>query len=111
MISKCTSLIFGALVCCLPPVVLAQGLSLYSSVSQEAREVSGASLAQPLSPEAWKATLAERREKWLEMLGLSPLPKRTPLQATVTGVLERGDYVVEESMNSAPCLALGAISS
>ena len=74
----------------------AQGLSLYSSVSHEAREVTGASLAQPLSPEAWKATLAERREKWLEMLGLSPLPKRTPLQATVTGVLERGDYVVEK---------------
>jgi dienelactone hydrolase len=74
----------------------AQGLSLYSSVSQEAREVTGASLAQPLSPETWKATLAERREKWLEMLGLSPLPKRTPLQATVTGVLERGDYVVEK---------------
>lgn len=74
----------------------AQGLSLYSSVSQEAREVTGASLAQPLSPEAWKATLAERREKWLEMLGLSPLPKRTPLHATVTGVLERGDYVVEK---------------
>jgi hypothetical protein len=65
-------------------------------VSQEAREVTGASLAQPLSPETWKATLAERREKWLEMIGLSPLPKRTPLQATVTGVLERGDYVVEK---------------
>ncbi|MCP5556664.1 MAG: acetylxylan esterase [Verrucomicrobiaceae bacterium] len=75
--------------------VQAQGLSLYSSVSQEGREVSGASLAEPLSPEMWKATLAGRREKWLEMLGLSPLPKRTPLQATVTGVLERGDYVVE----------------
>lgn len=96
MISKCTSLILGALVCCQSPVVLAQGLSLYSSVSQEAREVSGASLAQPLSPETWKATLAERREKWLEMIGLSPLPKRTPLQATVTGVLDRGDYVVEK---------------
>ncbi|MBE7494497.1 MAG: acetylxylan esterase [Verrucomicrobiaceae bacterium] len=75
---------------------IAQDLSLYGSVSQEAREVSGASLAQPLSPEAWKATLTERREKWLEMLGLSPLPKRTPLQAAVTGVLERGDYVVEK---------------
>lgn len=72
------------------------GLSLYGSVSQEAREVSGASLAQPLSPEVWKGTLAERREQWLEMLGLSPLPERTPLQVTVTGVLDRGDYVVEK---------------
>ena len=33
---------------------------------------------------------------WREMLGLSPLPPRTPLAATVTGVLERGDYVVEK---------------
>lgn len=74
----------------------AQGLPLFGSVSREAREVSGASLAQPLPPETWKATLAERREKWLEMLGLSPMPERTPLRATVTGVLERGDYVVEK---------------
>ena len=96
MISPRTTLILGAFLCSLPSGIYAQGLSLYSSVSQEAREVSGASLAQPLSPGTWKATLAERREKWLEMLGLSPLPKRTPLQATVTGVLERGDYVVEK---------------
>ncbi len=80
----------------LPPARAQSGLSLYGSVCQEAREVSGASLARPMAPEEWKRTLAERREKWLEMLGLSPLPQRTPLQATVTGVLERGDYVVEK---------------
>jgi cephalosporin-C deacetylase-like acetyl esterase len=78
------------------PSIHAQGLSIYGSVSQEAREITSASLAQPLSPAQWKGTLAERRGKWLEMLGLSPLPERTPLQATVTGVLERGDYVVEK---------------
>jgi dipeptidyl aminopeptidase/acylaminoacyl peptidase len=33
---------------------------------------------------------------WRDMLGLSPLPPRTHLHATVTGVLERGDYVVEK---------------
>lgn len=74
----------------------AQGLSIYATVSQEGREISSASLAQPLSQDEWKGTLAERREKWLEMLGLSPLPERAPLQATVTGTLERGDYVVEK---------------
>lgn len=91
-----TLLLLLAFGCVLNTRIRAQGLTLYGSVSQEAREVSGASLAQPLSPEAWKATLVERREKWLEMLGLSPLPQRTPLQATVTGILERGDYVVEK---------------
>ncbi|MEO6755393.1 MAG: acetylxylan esterase, partial [Chthoniobacteraceae bacterium] len=93
---NCLSFILGSLLCSLPPVVAAQDLSLYGSVSQDAREISGASLAQPMSQEEWKGTLAERRGKWLEMLGLSPLPERTPLQATVTGVLERGDYVVEK---------------
>jgi len=33
---------------------------------------------------------------WHEMLGLSPMPERTPLAATVTGVLDRGDYAVEK---------------
>ncbi len=33
---------------------------------------------------------------WLEMIGLSPLPPRTPLHATLTGTLDRGDYVVEK---------------
>jgi len=91
------SLVLAALVTVGQPCVHAQsGLSLNGSVNQDAREVSGASLAQPLSPEVWKRTLATRREQWLEMLGLSPLPERTPLQATVTGILERGDYVVEK---------------
>lgn len=87
---------------CLVPVLLpaaplrAEGLSLNASVAAEAREVTGASVPRPLSPEAWESSLAERREQWLEMLGLSPLPERTPLKATVTGILERGDYVVEK---------------
>lgn len=79
-----------------PGRVVAQGMSLFGSVSQEARQVTGASLATPLSPDEWKGSLKERREKWLEMLGLNPLPERTPLKATVTGVLDRGDYVVEK---------------
>lgn len=90
-------LILAAIVTMGQPCARAQsGLSINGSVNQDAREVSGASLAQPLSPEVWKSTLATRREQWLEMLGLSPLPERTPLQATVTGILERGDYVVEK---------------
>lgn len=73
-----------------------QGFSMFATVSQEARAITAASLVQPLSPGQWKATLTERRAKWLEMLGLSPLPERTPLQAKVTGTLERGDYSVEK---------------
>ncbi len=70
--------------------------TIYGSAREEARQISSSSLAVPMSPGEWQGTVAKRREMWREMLGLSPLPPRTPLQATVTGVLERGDYVVEK---------------
>jgi dienelactone hydrolase len=43
----------------------------------------------------WKAQRPDRLEEYYDMLGLWPLPEKTPLQATVTGTLDRGDYVVE----------------
>ncbi len=36
------------------------------------------------------------RDDYLDMLGLKPLPERTPLKATVTGRLERDGYTVEK---------------
>lgn len=74
----------------------AQGLPIAAAVTEEARGITGQSLVSPLSAERWSGTLAKRRGQWLEMLGLSPLPERTPLEATVTGTLDRGDYVVEK---------------
>ena len=73
-----------------------QGETIYESVCREAQHISRSSLVEPMPPDQWKATLAQRREMWREMLGLSPMPERTPLKATVTGVLDRGDYVVEK---------------
>lgn len=84
------------LICGFPAFVLGDPLTIYGSAQQEARQISQASLAVPLSPQEWKATLEKRREMWREMLGLSPLPPRTDLKATVTGTLDRGDYVVEK---------------
>jgi dienelactone hydrolase len=34
-------------------------------------------------------------EEYYNMLGLWPLPEKTPLRATITGTVDRGDYVVE----------------
>lgn len=84
--------------CCLIALLArpARAETLYESVCREARAISSGSLATPLPPDAWSATLAERRETWRAMLGLSPLPPRTPLEVTVTGTLDRGDYVVEK---------------
>ncbi len=70
--------------------------TMYGALRQEARQVSSASLAVPLTPQKWRETVTERRAQWREMLGLSPLPERTPINATITGTLERGDYVVEK---------------
>lgn len=70
--------------------------TIYGSVREQARQISSASLAVPLPKTQWNATAAERREMWREMLGLSPLPPRTPLAARVTGTLDRGDYMVEK---------------
>lgn len=44
----------------------------------------------------WIRGRAEARERFLEMLGLSPLPERTPLEAVVTGREQAGDVVVEK---------------
>ncbi|MGI8601915.1 MAG: alpha/beta hydrolase family protein [Verrucomicrobiales bacterium] len=43
------------------------------------------------SREQWEARRPALRQEYLEMLGLWPLPERTPLQAQVTGTLERKD--------------------
>lgn len=70
--------------------------TIHGTLRQESRQVSSSSMSEPLAADDWRATEDQRREMWREMLGLSPLPPRTPLQATVTGKLERGDYVVEK---------------
>ena len=47
------------------------------------------------SREAWEAKRPRYVEEYFDMLGLSPRSERTPLHATVTRTLDRGDYVVE----------------
>ncbi len=69
---------------------------LYDQLCTQARMLSSRSLAVPYSPAEWEASLPARREQWLQMLGLSPLPEREEMHATITGRLDRGDYVVEK---------------
>src|SRR6266699_2584127 len=47
------------------------------------------------SLEDWKKQRPELRRQLLEMLGLDPLPARTPLKAQITGRLERDAYRIE----------------
>ena len=46
--------------------------------------------------EEWEAKRPRLRREYFEMLGLWPLPERTPLHATVTGTVERGNVVIEK---------------
>jgi hypothetical protein len=48
------------------------------------------------SPEQWKKLRPEYREQYFYMLGLSPMPEATPLQATVTGSFSGEGFVVEK---------------
>lgn len=74
---------------------LADERTIYGSASAEAQRISSKSLAVPLDIPQWTKTLDTRRQQWLEMIGLSPMPERTPLNAKATGQPDRGDYVVE----------------
>ena len=65
--------------------------------------------ARPLlgidSAEAWKARRPEFQRQCREMLGLDPLPEKTPLNAKVTGIVERPEFVIEKlHFQSAPGL-------
>src|SRR5688572_5559466 len=44
----------------------------------------------------WNKQRPELRRQLLDMLGLSPLPPRTPLKSKITGVLERDSYRIEK---------------
>lgn len=43
----------------------------------------------------WKTQTPELRRQLAEMLGLDPMPERTPLEPVVTGTTESGDIVIE----------------
>ena len=48
------------------------------------------------SPEQWKKLRPEYREQYFYMLGLSPMPEATPLQATITGTFSGEGFVVDK---------------
>ena len=55
-------------------------------------EMSARCLEDVRTLDDWERQRAQRRRELLDMLGLDPLPKRTPLQAQITGTLERPAY-------------------
>lgn len=71
-------------------------MNLFDWLCDEATAISAEAMLVPPSGEQLRWSEDERRTRWLQQLGLWPLPERTPLEATITGALERPGYVVEK---------------
>ncbi len=65
-------------------------------VKQCAAEVTANALDGIDSLEDWRAVREQKRRQYLYMLGLEPMPERTPLQAQVTGRIETSTYRIEK---------------
>src|SRR5262249_19530739 len=61
-----------------------------------AAEMSEKCLSDIRSLEDWRAKRPELRRRLLEMLGLDPLPSRTPLKVQITGTLEHPRYRIKK---------------
>ncbi len=61
-----------------------------------AKDLSGRFLDGAKTREEWEKKLPRLRHEYLDMLGLDPLPEKTPLKVTVTGTLEHEGVVIEK---------------
>jgi cephalosporin-C deacetylase-like acetyl esterase len=65
-------------------------------LARRGAEITTAQAAVLQDAGAWKQKRAEARRQLLNMLGLDPLPERTPLHARITGQFRRERYRVEK---------------
>lgn len=62
----------------------------------ETQKLAGGVIDQIETKEQWLEQQDELRRQLHEMLGLDPLPERTPLQAVVTGTVDHPEFTVEK---------------
>ncbi len=63
--------------------------------AREVAVIESRPLAEPASPAQWETTRTEMRRQLAEMLGLDPMPERTPLKVEKTGEVRGEGFVVE----------------
>ena len=99
-----TLVFYGLLmaVWCGSPVLLAQETAAErhamatNQLIRLAQAMSERCLREVDSLEGWNRQRAGLREQLLDMLGLNPWPERTPLDAEITGRLDRSAYTIEK---------------
>ncbi len=64
-------------------------------LSDKTKKIHNRFLVEVASQQQWEQRLPEYRKEYFEMLGLWPLPAKTPLQVTTTGKLKREGFTVE----------------
>ncbi len=64
-------------------------------LAREAEQIHETFMQGVTSREDWENLRPRYKQEYLHMLGLWPMPEKTPLQATVTGTLEGDGYVVD----------------
>ena len=65
-------------------------------LAQETAKLNQRELDGAKTREEWEARRPRLRQEYFDMLGLWPLPEKTPINATVTGTLERGGVTIEK---------------
>src|SRR5439155_5479497 len=65
-------------------------------LAQETDKLSQRFLDGAKTLEEWQSKFPRPRQEYLYMLGLSPLPEKTPLHATSTGTLERDGVIIDK---------------
>src|SRR5262249_36610247 len=98
-----TLLIIALLLSLLPIAAVAQekktmpgDAMIEAYLKKQAESLSKSIMAGAKTKEEWLALRPKLREQYLDMLGLWPLPEKTPLNAKVTGTVERDDVVIEK---------------
>lgn len=92
-----------------PPPQLPGDYVLADYFRRETERVHAGTFAGIKTLADWTRDRAAAREQMLEMLGLSPLPERTELKATITGRTEHAEFFVERlHYQSLPGLYVGA---
>lgn len=75
---------------------VAAGSNFDSYFKAETAKISDACLSDVHSLADWQTRRPELRREAAEMLGLDPMPERTPLHPIITGKLEEKDFTVEK---------------